>query len=68
MSNDDETVKPSACREMTRSSPFSVRGRRALLVMRDEREIAIVRRQLGRLGMTILEHDPAEVTAAGRTH
>lgn len=45
---------------MTKSSPFSVRGRRALMVMRDEREISIVRRQLNRLGMTILEHDPAE--------
>lgn len=45
---------------MTRPSPFSVRGRRALMVMRDERDISIVRRQLGRLGMTISEHDPAE--------
>jgi AmiR/NasT family two-component response regulator len=45
---------------MTRPSPFSVRGRRALMVMRDEREIPIVRRQLSRLGMTISEHDPAE--------
>jgi AmiR/NasT family two-component response regulator len=45
---------------MTRPSPFSVRGRRALIVMRDEREISIVRRQLSRLGMTISEHDPAE--------
>ena len=45
---------------MIRPSPFSVRGRRALMVMRDEREISIVRRQLGRLGMTISEHDPAE--------
>jgi AmiR/NasT family two-component response regulator len=45
---------------MTKPSPFSVRGRRALLVMRDEREISIVRRQLNRLGMTISEHDPAE--------
>ena len=53
-------VKPSAYREMTRPSPFSVRGRRALMVMRDEREISIVRRQLSRLGMTISEHDPAE--------
>jgi AmiR/NasT family two-component response regulator len=44
---------------MTRSSPFSVRGRRALMVMRDEREIAIVRRQLNRLGMTISDHDPS---------
>lgn len=45
---------------MTRLSPFSVRGRRALMVMRDEREISIVRRQLNRLGMTISEHDPNE--------
>ena len=45
---------------MTRPSPFSVRGRRALMVMRDEREISIVRRQFSRLGMTIAEHDPAE--------
>jgi AmiR/NasT family two-component response regulator len=45
---------------MTRPSPFSVRGRRALMMMRDEREISVVRRQLSRLGMTILEHDPAE--------
>jgi AmiR/NasT family two-component response regulator len=45
---------------MTRPSPFSLRGRRALMVMRDEREISIVRRQLSRLGMTISEHDPAE--------
>jgi AmiR/NasT family two-component response regulator len=45
---------------MTRPSPFSIRGRRALLVMRDEREILIVRRQLNRLGMTITECDLAE--------
>jgi AmiR/NasT family two-component response regulator len=45
---------------MTRPSPFSVRGRRALMVMRDEREISILRRQLNRLGMTISGHDPAE--------
>ena len=51
-SNDAATKsKPSAYREMTRPSPFSVRGRRALMVMRDEREISIVRRQLSRLGM-----------------
>lgn len=43
---------------MTKTSPFSVRGRRALLAMKDERDIAIVRRQFGRLGMTIDEHDP----------
>jgi AmiR/NasT family two-component response regulator len=44
---------------MTRQSPFSVRGRGALMVIRDERETAIVRRQLDRLGMTITEYDPA---------
>jgi AmiR/NasT family two-component response regulator len=45
---------------MTRQSPFSVRGRRALMVIRDEREISIVRRQLNRLGMTITDYDPAD--------
>ena len=48
---------------MTRPSPFSVRGRRALMVMRDEREISIMRRQLDRLGMTISELDPADPTS-----
>src|SRR5213595_598641 len=45
---------------MTRASPFSVRGRRALMVMRDEREMSMLRRQLGRLGMIVAERDPAE--------
>jgi AmiR/NasT family two-component response regulator len=52
---------------MTKPSPFSVRGRRALMVMRDEREISIVRRQLGRLGMTISEHDPAALPPPDQT-
>lgn len=52
---------------MTRPSPFSVRGRRALMVMRDEREISIVRRQFNRLGMTITEHDPAEAPPPDET-
>ncbi len=52
---------------MTRPSPFSVRGRHALMLMRDEREIAIMRRQLNRLGMTISEHDPAEVPPPDQT-
>ena len=52
---------------MTRPSPFSVRGRRALIVMRDEREISIVRRQLHRLGMTIAECDPAEAPPSNET-
>jgi AmiR/NasT family two-component response regulator len=37
------------------------------MVMRDEREIAIMRRQLNRLGMTISEHDPAEVPPPDET-
>jgi AmiR/NasT family two-component response regulator len=45
---------------MTRQSPLSVRGRHALTLIRDEREIAIVRRQLDRLGMTTTECDPIE--------
>jgi AmiR/NasT family two-component response regulator len=49
---------------MTRPSPFSVRGRRALMVMRDEREIAMLRRQLGRLGMIVAECDPDEAFPA----
>ena len=52
---------------MTRSSPFSVRGRRALMVMRDEREISLLRRQLNRLGMTISECDPAEAPPSHET-
>ena len=46
---------------MTRPSPFTVRGRRALMIMKDEREIAIVRRQLDRLGMSVAETDPAHI-------
>ena len=46
---------------MTRPSPFSVRGRHALMIMRDEREISIVRRQLSRLGMSVAETDPEHV-------
>ena len=48
---------------MTRQSPLSVRGRHALTLIRDEREIAIVRRQLDRLGMSITECDPREPMA-----
>lgn len=45
---------------MTRQSPFSVRGRHALLIMRDEREIPLLRRQLNRLGMSVTESDPEQ--------
>lgn len=48
---------------MSRSSPFSLRGRRALTLVRDERELSVLRRQLGRLGMTIAERDPDEAKA-----
>jgi AmiR/NasT family two-component response regulator len=43
---------------MTRPSPFSVRGRHALMIMRDERDMSILRRQLGRLGMSVTATDP----------
>jgi AmiR/NasT family two-component response regulator len=45
---------------MTKPSPFSVRSRHALLIVRDEREISIVRRQLNRLGMSVTEADPEQ--------
>jgi AmiR/NasT family two-component response regulator len=45
---------------MTKPSPFAVRGRHALMIMKDEREIAIVRRQFDRLGMSVVEADPAQ--------
>jgi AmiR/NasT family two-component response regulator len=48
---------------MTRSTPFSVRGRHALMLMKDEREIPILRRQLHRLGMTVTEADPEQSIA-----
>jgi AmiR/NasT family two-component response regulator len=48
---------------MTKPSPFSVRGRRALAVMRDEREMSTLRRQLDRLGMTLTGWDPDEARA-----
>ena len=52
---------------MTRPSPFSVRGRRALMVMRDEREMSMLRRQLGRLGMVVAQRDPAEALPPDET-
>jgi AmiR/NasT family two-component response regulator len=48
---------------MTRPSPFSVRGRHALLIIKDERDSSIVRRQFGRLGMSVSEADPEQLTA-----
>jgi AmiR/NasT family two-component response regulator len=49
---------------MSKPSPFSVRGRRALTLIKDAREIAVVRRQFERLGMTIFERDPHDVIAS----
>jgi AmiR/NasT family two-component response regulator len=46
---------------MTRQSPFSVRGRHALVIMKDEREIPVLRRQLHRLGMSVTEADPEQI-------
>jgi AmiR/NasT family two-component response regulator len=37
------------------------------MIIRDEREISIVRRQLSRLGMTVAEHDPSELPAPDQT-
>jgi AmiR/NasT family two-component response regulator len=45
---------------MTKSSSFSVRGRRALALISDERELAVVRRQLDRFGMTVAECGPSK--------
>jgi AmiR/NasT family two-component response regulator len=46
---------------MTKPSPFTVRGRRALMIMKDEREITILRRQLDRLDMSVVETDPGDI-------
>ena len=50
---------------MTKASPFSIHGRHALMLIRDERDLAIVRRQLDRLGMTMSEGDPVAPSLAG---
>jgi len=46
---------------MTKPSPFAVRGRRALMIMKDERDIALLRRQFDRLGMSVIEAEPAQL-------
>jgi AmiR/NasT family two-component response regulator len=46
---------------MTKPSPFAVRGRRALMIMKDERDIALLRRQFDRLGMSVTEAEPAQL-------
>ena len=52
---------------MSKASPFSLRGRRALTLIRDAREIAVVRRQLERLGMTVDERDPDDTITSFET-
>ena len=47
-----------------RSASFSVRGRRALALVREERELSVLRRQLDRLGMTIAQRDPDDPGAS----
>jgi AmiR/NasT family two-component response regulator len=46
---------------MTKPSTFAVRGRRALMIMKDERDIALLRRQFDRLGMSVIEAEPAQL-------
>ena len=50
---------------MSRPSPFSVRGRRALAVVRDERDLSVLSRQLDRLGMAIVACEPADAMPPG---
>lgn len=45
---------------MTQHSPLSVRGRSALVMARDERELSTMRRQLNRLGVTMHLWDAAQ--------
>lgn len=45
---------------MSRPSSFSLRGRKALLAIKDERDAAIVRRQFERLGIEGVAWTPAE--------
>jgi AmiR/NasT family two-component response regulator len=48
---------------MSKPSSFSLRGRKALLAIQDERDASIVRRQLERLGIDRLAWTPGEVIA-----
>jgi len=49
---------------MTLSSPFLLRGRGALAIVRDERDLSVLERQLDRLGMTVASRDPDETNTA----
>ena len=43
---------------MSKPSSFSIRGRRALVAIKDERDLSIVRRQFERLGVEMFPWDP----------
>lgn len=43
---------------MSKPSSFSLRGRKALVAIKDERDAAIVRRQFERLGIGVIAWDP----------
>ena len=43
---------------MNKPSSFSLRGRRALVAIKDERDLSIVRRQFERLGIDIFAWEP----------
>jgi two-component system, response regulator PdtaR len=43
---------------MSKASSFSLRGRRALVAIKDERDLSIVRRQLERLGVDVCNWGP----------
>ena len=43
---------------MSKPSSFSLRGRRALVAIKDERDLSIVRRQFERLGIEIFTWGP----------
>jgi two-component system, response regulator PdtaR len=45
---------------MSRPSSFSLRGRKALLAVKDERDVSIVRRQFERLGIEAIAWAPGE--------
>jgi two-component system, response regulator PdtaR len=48
---------------MSKPSSFSLRGRKALLAIKDERDASIVRRQFDRLGIEMVSWAPGETPA-----
>ncbi|MET0674445.1 MAG: ANTAR domain-containing protein [Bradyrhizobium sp.] len=48
---------------MSKPSSFSIRGRRALLAIKDDRDLSIVRRQFERLGVEMFSWDPGSAPA-----